>query len=276
MGANTKGAVVALISASNDGLDITSSDVNLTDLVALDGLKTGLKVSAVRGGRYRGKVDITYHRLGLATLFAGFIPKIGLYTLEVDRNDIILSRIAERFGVKLDVEDVTITATPTEDGIDFLVESLSEGLQFQESTTFKATVAKSPIDVFVLPDSDRFVYPQVFTDRTFARIYSGGWNVNDLDFELVKYQVGMFADDVLTWITRIVSGNAWVNYDDLAVAYNLSGAAVVYNGPISGANLTPPGPDSLMIIPEDLSNVMVVELDDRLCKNMVGKLTYYY
>ena len=85
MGANTKGAVVALISASNDGLDITSSDVNLTDLVALDGLKTGLKVSAVRGGRYRGKVDITYHRLGLATLFAGFIPRIDLYTLEVDR-----------------------------------------------------------------------------------------------------------------------------------------------------------------------------------------------
>jgi len=276
MGTNSKGALVALISESNKDLDITSGDVNLSDLVALEGLKTGVKVTAVRGGRYRGEVDITYRRLGLTTLFSGFIPKIELYTLEAERNDIILARIGQRFGVMLDVDDVTITATPDGDGLVFTVATDAEALQFQEAATFKATLTKSPIDVFVLPDTDRFIYPLEFSDRTFARIYSGGWNVTDLDFELAKYQVGSFADDDLTWITRIVSGNAWVNYDDLVIAYNLSGGVVVYNGPVSGADLSPPGSDTLMIIPEDLSNVMIVELDDRLCKNMVGKLTYYY
>ena len=276
MGTNSKGALVALISGSNNDFDITSGEVNISDLVALEGLKTGAHVTAVKGGRYRGEVDITYRRLGLTTLFTGFLPKIELYTLEAERNDIILARIAQRYGVALDVEDVTITTVPEDDKLVYTVTSVAEALQFQEAATFWATLNKSPIDVFVLPDADRFIYPLEFSDRTFARIYSGGWNVNDLDFELAKYQVGEFAGDDLTWITRIVSGNAWVNYDDLSIAYNLSGGVVVYNGPVSGADLSPPGSDTLMIIPEDLSNVMIVELDDRLCKNMVGKLTYYY
>lgn len=50
MGTNSKGALVALISESNNDFDITSGEVNISDLVALEGLKTGANVTAVKGG----------------------------------------------------------------------------------------------------------------------------------------------------------------------------------------------------------------------------------
>lgn len=276
MGTQSKEALVSLLSTSNNNVDITSAEVDFSDLTALEGLHTGIKVTAVKGGRYRGSVDLTYHRLGLTTLFKGFEPRLDVYSLEIGRDDLILARIAERYGVKLEMDDVVIETVEVDGGFTFTVTSNAEGLQFQEEATFKAIVTKSPIDVFLLPDSDRFVYPLEFSNRTFARIYSGGWIVPEFDFELVKWAVGQVADDNLTWITRTISGNAWVNLEDLEIAYNLANAVVVYNGPVAGAALTPPTADTLLLVPEGVDNVMVVELNDRLCKNMVGNLTYYY
>jgi len=275
MGNYANKEVLALLNAGNDS-NLTFSDVSFSELVALEGNRTGLKVSSVRGGRYTGELDIEYERLGLITLFKGFIPKLDVYTLEVDRTDLILGKIAERYGVAINPADATINTHLVEDNYYYEVVTDSLGLQFTESITFKATIYKSPIDIFVPPVGDRFIYPQSTANRTFSRVYSGGLKLPELGFELVKYQQGQFADQNLAWLTRIITGHGWVLEKDIEIAYNLGEAVVSYNGPIGSLELSPPLGDTLMIPPTGVDNVLVIELNDRLCNNMVGKLTYYY
>ncbi len=268
-------AVIDLINAVNDS-HLRVADVTLSDPLSPVGRETEIKVTAVPGQGYRGELNITYQRLGLKSIFGFFQPKLDVYTLEVDRMDLVLGKIYERYGVKLPEDEVTITAAPTDHGLLYTVVVEDTSLQFVEDATFDATVAKSPIDIFVIPTSPSFVYPLDVAKRAFARVYSGGWYLKDIDFDLSVYQVGQLADDNLQWITQTVSGNTWVRDPELTIAYNIAEAVVVYNGPVTEEALSVPAGRSLLMPPEVAERVLIVELNDRLCPNMVGKLTYYY
>lgn len=268
-------AVIELINAVNDS-HLRVADVTLSDPLGPVGRETEITVKAVPGQGYRGELNVTYQRLGLKSIFGFFQPKLEVYTLEVDRMDLILGKIYERYGVRLPEDEVTITAEPTDNGLLYTVVCEDTSLQFVEDATFDTTVAKSPIDIFVIPTSPSFVYPLDVANRAFARVYSGGWYLKDIDFDLSIYQVGQLADDNLQWITQTVSGNSWVRDTELTIAYNIAEAVVVYNGPVNEEVLGVPGGRSLLMPPEIAENVLIVELNDRLCPNMVGKLTYYY
>lgn len=235
------------------------------------------QVTASGRNGYRGDVDVKYRRLGLDHLFSFFQPRI----LVTDQDgvlapDVVLARIQERYPVKLEADQVTVVHEAREDGDYYVVTANDNSLVYKSSVTVGTRPrVQTPISDFILPETSSYVYPNSSVDRAYARIYSGGWYLPECEIELSKLLVGEDANENLTWLTTIVSGDQWLLDGTAPGELNLAGGRVSYNGPVEGINLHPDDGMMLYRFPE-ASHVVLVELSDSLCTGMVGKLTYYY
>lgn len=226
---------------------------------------------------YSGDAHVNYQRLGLDHLFSFMTPTIRADKAEgVLTPELVIARVKAQYPVDLQQDEVNVTHEELPEGIVYTVTAKENSLVYKSSVTFSTRpLTQTPIRDVVLPDSVSYVYPNNSTTKAYARIYSGGWYLPECSLELADLLLGSLADDNLTWLTTIISGNTWVLDEQNPATYNLAGAKVVYNGPVENINLHPD--DGLMLYKfPNATHVCLVELSDTLCSGLVGKLTYYY
>lgn len=266
--------VVKLINEANN-ISLDPSIIKFENPVDRADGRSDVTFSAT--SKYSGSAKVNYQRIGLNHLFSFFRPLIPVDESEgVLTPSQVIERIKSQFPIDLQENEVTITHEVLDVGTAYTVTAKENSLVYAASATFgtKPTV-QTPITDYILPDTVSYVYPNNSLNKAYARIYSGGWYVTEAASELGAMLVGELANANLTWLTTILSGDDWYNDISRATGYNLGNAKVVYNGPVSGINLHPD--DGLMLyrFPQ-AENVLLLELSDILCENLVGKLTYYY
>lgn len=226
---------------------------------------------------YAGDATVNYQRLGLDHLFSFMTPVIRVDESEgILTPEQVIARVKAQYPIDLQLEETTVTHEELPEGTVYVVTAKENSLVYKSSVTFGTRpLTQTPISDFIIADTVSYVYPNNSTNKAYARIYSGGWYLPECSIELNKLRLGEMADDNLTWLTTITSGNSWVLDEENPALYNLGGAKVVYNGPVENINLHPD--DGLMLyrFPE-ATRVCLIELSDTLCSGLVGKLTYYY
>ena len=271
-------------------VDLVNKDNNLTltkeDIIfgKVDDLQDGrsrTKILAVRGSGYRGGVTLHYQRLRFSKLFGFFQPKVLIPDGFEPSVAIFIAQVELRYGIRLSEDDVVISRKTTEEGDFYLVEARDTSMVYSESAEFLLEFNQVEITTVIDAETHNFVYatpqPEDQARRTDGVVYSGGWVVPEAKVELANFMVGQMANSNLMWLTQTLSGDSWSFHETMPLDHNLGGALVEYNGPASELSKLADEDLALLVPPSaPHENVLVVRIDQTLCTDFAGVLTYYY
>lgn len=265
----------------DNSLTLTKNDVILGKVNDLPDGRSKTRILAVRGSGYRGGVTLHYQRLRFSKLFGFFQPKVEVPQGFEPTIPLFIAQVELRYGIRLKEDEVIISRKTTEEGDFYVVEAKDTSLVYSDTAEFMLEFHQIEISTVVDGSSLNFVYPteqpEDETRRIDAVVYSGGWVVPEAKVELSAFLVGQFADYNLMWLTQTLSGESWYFHETLPMEHNIGGALVEYNGPAEGLKLLE-DPDLALLVPptEPHENVLVMRLDQELCTDFVGVLTFYY
>ncbi len=268
--------LVKLINRDNT-LDIQSDGVTFARPLDTNTGKTQVLVSGVKGSGYKLRVTVEYQRLGLSTIFKGFKPRVRLTPFIDDEYTELLEAIRLTYGVKLDLNETSITTREDDDGFNYTVITNDSSLQFSESVEVQALYNPVEMSEVLNNTGSQYQYPTDNFRLPFARVYSGGWFVPEVREHLLEYVSGRSSDADLAWLAKTLSGDEWVWDGLMQHQYNLYSAFIPYNGPIlEWADFHPVTGKTLLVPPEGTERVLVLSLNSYLCTGLAGSLTIFY
>lgn len=279
MGADSKQEFLDLVNQDNS-LALTNKDVIFGTVLDTEDRST-TRIKAAPGSGYRGGVTLHYRRLKLGTLFGFFQPKVLVPDSTEPTPQLLLALVKEQYGVDIALEDMVVLRKTIPEGDFYVVEAKDTSMVYSDTVEILLTFNQLEISTVIDPDSLSYVYPTTQNPDEPAKIdglvYSGGWYVPEASVELSKFVAGNFADKNLAWLVQTLSGDDWDFEPSDSRPYNLAGALVDYNGPVSGVSLIDDLVVSLLCPQEESDrNVLVLKLDETLCDNFVGLMTIYY
>lgn len=279
MGADSKQQFLDLVNQDNS-LALTDKDVIFGTVLDTEDRST-TRIKAAPGSGYRGGVTLRYRRLKLGTLFGFFQPKVLVPDSTEPTPQLLLALLKDQYGVDIALDDMVVLRKTIPEGDFYVVEAKNTSMVYSDSVEVLLTFNQLEISTVIDPDSLSYVYPTVQDPELAAKIdglvYSGGWYVPEAKIELGKFVAGNFADKNLAWLVQTLSGDDWAFEKSELRSYNLAGALVDYNDPVSGVSLIDDLVVSLLCPQEESDrNVLVLKLDETLCDNFVGLMTIYY
>lgn len=280
MGNESRKQLITQVNQDNLNLALTEDDVVFGTVSDTPEGRSITRIVAAPGSGYRGGVTLRYNRLRLGTLFGFFQPKVLVPNDTEPSVTLLIELVKDRYGLDLSEDDLTILRKTTDQGDFYLVEARDTSLKFSDSTEILLEFNQIEIGTVIDSETNNYVYPIEQSEDNPRKIdgivYSGGWFVPEAAIELSAFLTGMSGDANLAWLAQTLSGDDWIHSLEPRER-NTEGSLVDYNGPVAGVSLIQDPAISLLALPsEEASNVLVLKLDETLCTDVVGSLTFYY
>ena len=279
MGANSKQQFLDLVNQDNV-LALTEKDVIFGTVNEIES-RDVTRIKAAPDSGYRGGVTLRYNRLKLGKLFGFFQPKVLVPDSTEPTPELLVALVKENYGIALELDDVVVLRKTIPEGDFYIVEAKDTSLVYSGSAEILLTFNQLEISTVIDSETQSYVYPtpqeEALPPKTDALVYSGGWYIPEASIELSAFVAGNSADKNLAWLTQTLSGEDWVFQEAVPHPRNLAGGLVVFNGPENEYELIAEDVVSLLSPKgESIRNVLVVKIDETLCEDLVGLLTFYY
>lgn len=244
---------------------------------------TKLRLTAVPGKGFRGHVDVWYNRIDLGILFKNVSANVGLEVTEGLTSDALIPLINAKYGTQFEVEDFE-AATPLDvAGGTATLTAKADNVAYISSFDVKYGLEEVALDSVILVTTlTGFNYPNSDTTKGQAAIYSynldGSSQPDDFwatlalgavtEAVVVPFNQAYRVDE--DWVFDATAGTTPEGGELIpAVAYNLAGAEVIYNGDVTGA------PAGHLVNPV-YNKVVLLQLSAEKCANFGGVLSVYH
>lgn len=265
--------VMDLINRSNDTnfnyTDLVITEIGLTGSnTTIDGTaykrETGATLRPILGGRLKDTVKISYHRLDASRMFNNIVVPVAV-DKQLSTVDVI-DDINRELGLMLTVDDIiqepiNITKLPATFTVKFKPNNAAWMGQIW------ATVRREPykLEEWVINRILPIIqYPTNQSTLIQGPLYAYPHDFSRFDDTLSKYSNGSDTTLLLTALNDVIKNDTWVERP-IPEEFNISGAEVIYNGPIKEPYSTR----------KLFKSVLVVRLSE-LCTNVAGYITIHY
>lgn len=266
----TSTLVFNLIKDANPDMDFSEGQVRITNLVANPVAdperNTQGALVAIPGMGREGTVTLTWNRPDIGEIFSD----IAVYASPTDKlkKSDLLAEINSNFGFQIALEDIYDEVLN--------LSTLPTTVSIRIRPTCPAFIGELPVTlgdpkkaldtVVRSTDLAGLNYPTNQSVKIQGPLYLYAY---DYSYDVVGMQNFGYGDpiegDLLATLNR-KSPDQWVNIPT-AIAWNMAGASVWYNGPTVGA------PD---YVNENYDRCVIIHLDATLCTNVAGHLILHY
>lgn len=244
-----------------------AKDVKIEDVVYLDEgvYNTRATLVARQNSAFTGQVDVEYDRLNISHVFLGTQIEV------LDSNQRLVSDylpyLKTHYGLYLEEKDI-VDGVINSDGINapytFYLKINPHNPAWYGEVEIKVVSTKRTL-VSVLKEAEKVKYETALKGEANPHLY--GIDFTPIEAYLSSYHVGQTIQDNLVGFINEVASARWYNESEFPTEFNLAYAKVIYNGLVKETTLSSR---------EDLTHVMIIELDSQYCTNMKGCLLLHY